>query len=100
MKRGRKIKTETVNLPVLRQELYTKHMNRIRPTIKKNLQIDAVLDEVCHHLVDLEFQDRRLPSSSEEQNDFTRLYDHGTDSYIHIHYKGKNYRFDGKKAAV
>lgn len=97
MKRGRKRKTEVVNLQALRQELYVKHLDKIHPTIKKNLQIDGVLDEVCHHLVDLDFQERQLPYSFKGLCDFTRLYDYYTDSYIHVHYKGRNYRFDGKE---
>lgn len=96
MKGIRKRKTEAVDLQTLRRELYTKHMAKIHHAIKQNLQLDGVLDEVCHHLVDLEFRDRRLPYSNEMPNDFTQLYDYRTDSYTHVHYKGKNYRFDGK----
>lgn len=99
MKRGRKRKTEVVDLQALRQELYAKHMEKIHPTIKQNLQIDGVLDEVCHHLVDLDFRNKRLPYSSRGSDDFTRLYDYNTDSYIHVYYKGKKYRFDAKEAA-
>ncbi|GGG96154.1 hypothetical protein GCM10007415_34210 [Parapedobacter pyrenivorans] len=97
MKRGRKRKTEVVDLQALRAELYAKHMGKIHPTIKKNLQLDGVLDEVCHHLVDLDFINKRLPYPSRGLDDFTRLYDHNTDLYIHVHYNGKQYRFDAKE---
>jgi hypothetical protein len=98
MKRGRKRKTAVFDPQALRQELYAKHMGKIHPTVKKNLQIDDVLDEVCNLLVDLELEDRRLPYPSRGPIDFTRLYDYWTDSYIHVSYKGKNYRFDTKEA--
>lgn len=100
MKRGRKRRTEIIDPEVLRQELYAKHLEMMHPTIRKNLQTDGVLDEVCQHLVDLEFRDRRLPFPSRSPNDFTRLYDYRTNSYIHVHYKGKNYRFDAKEDSV
>jgi hypothetical protein len=56
------------------------------------------LDEVCNLLVNLELEDRRLPYPNQGPIDFTRLYDYWTDSYIHVRYKGKNYRFDTKEA--
>ncbi|WP_262249857.1 hypothetical protein [Parapedobacter soli] len=90
MKQRRESKKEVIDLQALRQELYIKHSGKIHPTIKKYLETDGVFDEVCHHLVDLEFQDRRLHFPSSGPSDFTRLYDYHTDSYIHVHYRGKN----------
>src|SRR5690606_12892077 len=91
MKRGRKSKRDVIDLEALRQELSIKHMSKIHPSVKQKLQTDGVLDEVCNHLVDLDFIDRRLPYPSRGHSDFTRLYDYHTDSYLHVHFRGKNY---------
>ena len=97
MKRGRKSKRDVIDLEALRQELYTKHLDKIHPSVKKKLESDEVLDDVCNDLVDLEFQDRRLPYPSRGPSDFTRLYDYHSDSYIHVHFRGKNYGCEARE---
>lgn len=92
--KGRKKKALQIDLDGLRKELYVKHLNKIHPVVRRSLEMDGVLDEVCHKLVNLEFQDKRLTYFESSQPNFTRLYDYNMDAYIHVHYNGKNYRFD------
>ena len=95
--KGRKKKALQIDLDALRKELYVKHLNKIHPVVRRSLEMDGVLDEVCHKLVNLEFQDKRLTYFESSRPDFTRLYDYNMDAYIHVHYNGKNYRFDMRK---
>jgi hypothetical protein len=95
MKRRAKRQQDNLTIEELRQQFYADAMKKLHPNIKKNLERDGVLDDVCNGLADYDLQERRI-HFMRKSTDMTRLYDYWTDTYIHVHYNGKNYRFDSK----